>query len=252
MDFEIHSIGQVEGFGDRQEPEQRFLPFYGCDERTWHARHSAYYTIRREPRLLSSRQKRQGARSSYIGNEMYISLVDSSEAPYSTELRQIGMQLMCTNRDLPLQMPVGKSHTDFTLETGAPVESIRCVAWPDQAARLGGHRRDRVAPAQPSAAQLRLPAGEQRRRGRRGTARNADPVLRRVRFQRAAPGRGTQGGQFAAHRAAHPVAGADHLRSRPGDHPDLRRRRLRGHRCVPAGCRDAAVLCPIRFDQLLH
>ena len=130
MDFEIHSIGNVEGFGDRQEPEQRFLPFYGCDERTWHSRHAAYYTIRREPRLLSSRQKRQGARSSYIGNEMYISLVDSGEAPYSTELRQIGMQLMCTNRDLPLQMPVGKSHTDFTLETGAPVESIRCVAGP--------------------------------------------------------------------------------------------------------------------------
>jgi type VI secretion system protein ImpG len=130
MDFEVHSIGNVEGFGDKQEPEQRFLPFYGCDERTWHSQHSAYYTIRREPRLISSRQKRQGARSSYIGNEMFISLVDSSEAPYSTQLRQIGMMLMCTNRDLPLQMPVGKSKTDFTLETGAPVESIRCVAGP--------------------------------------------------------------------------------------------------------------------------
>jgi type VI secretion system protein ImpG len=130
MDFEIHSIGNVEGFGDKQEPEQRFLPFYGCDERTWHSQHSAYYTIRREPRLLSSRQKRQGARSSYIGNEMFIALVDSNEAPYSTELRQVGMQLMCTNRDLPLQMPVGKSKTDFTLETGAPVDAIRCVAGP--------------------------------------------------------------------------------------------------------------------------
>jgi type VI secretion system protein ImpG len=130
MDFEIHSIGNVEGFGDKQEPEQRFLPFYGCDERTWHSQHSAYYTIRREPRLLSSRQKRQGARSSYIGNEMFIALVDANEAPYSTELRQVGMQLMCTNRDLPLQMPVGKSKTDFTLETGAPVDAIRCVAGP--------------------------------------------------------------------------------------------------------------------------
>ncbi len=130
MDFEIHSIGSVEGFGDKQEPEQRFLPFYGCDERTWHSQHSAYYTIRREPRLISSRQKRQGARSSYIGNEMFIALVDASEAPYSTQLRQVGMQLMCTNRDLPLQMPVGKSKTDFTLETGAPVDAIRCVAGP--------------------------------------------------------------------------------------------------------------------------
>jgi type VI secretion system protein ImpG len=130
MDFEVHSISHVEGFGDRQEPEQRFLPFYGCDERTWHSQHSAYYTIRREPRLVSARQKRQGARSSYVGSEMFLALVDSNEAPYSTHLRQVGMQLLCTNRDLPLQMPIGKSKTDFTLETGAPVESIRCVAGP--------------------------------------------------------------------------------------------------------------------------
>src|SRR6185312_8501538 len=130
MDFEIHSVSQVEGFGDRQEPEQRFQPFYGCDERTWHSGNAAFYTVRREPRLLSSRQKLNGARSSYVGNEMFVSLVDAADAPYSTQLRQIGMQLLCTNRDLPLQMPVGKSHTDFTLDVGAPVESIRCVAGP--------------------------------------------------------------------------------------------------------------------------
>ncbi|MGC1548893.1 MAG: type VI secretion system baseplate subunit TssF [Rhodanobacter sp.] len=130
MDFEIHSISNVEGFGDRQEPEQRFQPFYGSDERTWHSGSAAFYTIRREPRLLSSRQKLHGARSSYIGNEMFVSLVDANDAPYSTQLRQVGMQLMCTNRDLPLQMPVGKSSTDFTIETGAPVTSIRCVAGP--------------------------------------------------------------------------------------------------------------------------
>ena len=130
MDFEIHSVSAVEGFGDRQEPEQRFQPFYGCDERTWHSGQSAYYTIRREPRLLSARQKQRGARSSYVGNEVFIALVDSKEAPYSTQLRQIGMQLLCTNRDLPLQMPVGKSKTDFEIDTGAPVRSIRCVAGP--------------------------------------------------------------------------------------------------------------------------
>jgi type VI secretion system protein ImpG len=130
MDFEVHGISHVEGFGDRQEPEQRFQPFYGCDERVWHSGSAAFYTLRREPRLLSARQKLHGARSSYIGSEVFIALVDANDAPYSTQLRQIGMQLMCTNRDLPLQMPVGKSRTDFTLETGAPVASIRCVAGP--------------------------------------------------------------------------------------------------------------------------
>jgi type VI secretion system protein ImpG len=130
MDFEVHSLGNVEGFGDRQEPEQRFQPFYGCDQRIWHMGGAAFYTVRREPRLLSDRQRRVGARSSYVGSEVFIALVDSNDAPYSTQLRQIGMQLLCTNRDLPLQMPIGKSHTDFALDTGAPVTSIRCVAGP--------------------------------------------------------------------------------------------------------------------------
>lgn len=130
MDFEVHSIHSVEGFGDRQEPEQHFLPFYGGDERTWHNNQYAYYTINRQPRMLSTRQKNRGPRSSYVGSEMFIALVDGKDAPYSTRLRQIGMQLLCTNRDLPLQMPVGKSKTDFEIDTGAPVRSIRCVAGP--------------------------------------------------------------------------------------------------------------------------
>ncbi|HEY4352185.1 MAG TPA: type VI secretion system baseplate subunit TssF [Paraburkholderia sp.] len=130
MDFEVHGISEVQGFGDLQEPEQTFLPFYGSNARTWHTSHGAFYTLRREPRLLSSRQKEHGPRSSYIGSETFIALVDANDAPYSTSLRQVGMRLLCTNRDLPLHMPVGKSYTDFTLDTDAPVASIRCVAGP--------------------------------------------------------------------------------------------------------------------------
>ncbi|MCD9033586.1 type VI secretion system baseplate subunit TssF [Luteimonas sp. Y-2-2-4F] len=130
MDYEVHSVSRVEGFGDRQEPEQRFQPFYGGDARTWHDRHAAFYTLRREPRLLSGRQRRQGARSSYVGSETWIALVDAAERPAATSLRQIGMQLLCTNRDLPLHMPVGRGRTDFTFDAGVPVEQARCVAGP--------------------------------------------------------------------------------------------------------------------------
>jgi len=130
MDFEVHSIIDIQGYGDRQEPEQSFLPFYDSTARTWHQSQAAFYTLRREPRLLSSRQKQNGARSSYVGSESFIALVDASDAPYSTTLRQLGLRLLCTNRDLPLHMPVGKSYTDFTLDTDAPVASIRCVAGP--------------------------------------------------------------------------------------------------------------------------
>ncbi len=130
MDFEIHHLGEVEGFGDRQEPEQRFAPFYGGDARTWHARHGAFYSMRREPRMLSARQRRDGARSSYVGSEVFVSLVDADDQPHSTRLRQLGLQLWCSNRDLPLHMPVGKGTTDFTMDSGVPVQSVRCVAGP--------------------------------------------------------------------------------------------------------------------------
>lgn len=130
MDFEIHSLSQVEGFGDSQAPEQRFLPFYGGDVRTWHQPHAAYYTQRREPRQLSARQRRHGARSSYVGSEVFVSLVDAGDNVYPSPLRQLGMRLLCSNRDLPLQMPVGKGSTDFSLDNGAPVHSVRCVAGP--------------------------------------------------------------------------------------------------------------------------
>jgi len=130
MDFEIHSVREVDGYGDSQAPEQRFEPFYGGDARTWHDPHAAYYTLRREPRQLSARQRRQGARSSYVGSELFVSLVDAGDAAYPSRLRQLGLQLLCSNRDLPLQMPVGKGSTDFQVDNGAPVAAVRCVAGP--------------------------------------------------------------------------------------------------------------------------
>jgi type VI secretion system protein ImpG len=130
MDFEIHSVTQVDGYGDSQEPEQRFLPFYGGDTRTWHDPHHAYYTLRREPRQLSAKQRRHGARSSYVGSELFVGLVDAHDTPYPSRLRQLGLRLLCSNRDLPLQMPVGKGRSDFSLDAGAPVAAVRCVAGP--------------------------------------------------------------------------------------------------------------------------
>jgi type VI secretion system protein ImpG len=84
--------------------------------------------LRREPRRLSSRQRQTGPRTSYVGSECFLSLVDSDEAPFSSNLRQLAATTLCTNRDLPLSIPISKSATDFTLESAAPVESVRCVA----------------------------------------------------------------------------------------------------------------------------
>jgi type VI secretion system protein ImpG len=60
---------------------------------------------------------------------VYVTLVDPS-APVPSPLQRLTVDTMCSNRDLPLHMPldVGRSH--FTADSGAPLEKITCVAGP--------------------------------------------------------------------------------------------------------------------------
>jgi type VI secretion system protein ImpG len=134
MDYEIYQVSGVTGYGSGAEAQQRFESFYRANDLHAHAgqgeQGGAWYQVRRDTRVMSGQQRRQGPRSSYIGSEIFLTLVDVHEAPYRTDLRQLGVDTLCTNRDLVLSMPVGAGKTDFTVESGAPVESVRCVAGP--------------------------------------------------------------------------------------------------------------------------
>jgi type VI secretion system protein ImpG len=145
LDFEVYQITGVVGHGTSADEEQDFLPFYKCNDLSRHHDHRAFYSLRRERRMLSSGQRRRGPRSSYIGSETYISLVDTREAPFSSDLKQLSVQTLCTNRDLPLQMPVGKGKTDFTLDLSAPVEAVRCVRGPTRPKPSPAHEQGEIA-----------------------------------------------------------------------------------------------------------
>jgi len=130
QDFEVYNVASVQGFGTSADPEQDFLPFYSSNDLTRLDSELAYFTTHREPRVLSSNQRKKGTRSSYVGSEVYISIVDGNEAPHRSSLRQLGIQTLCTNRDLPLHMAIGRGRSDFTLESGAPVVAAHCIAGP--------------------------------------------------------------------------------------------------------------------------
>lgn len=131
LDFEVYAVERATGYGEGAASEQEFSPFYAAVDADGGAPGRGYFTVRREPRALSERQRRDGARTSYIGSEVFLSLVDPREAPYSASLRQLGVAVLATNRDLPLLMPVG-SDTDFSLAISAPVEGIRCLRGPSR------------------------------------------------------------------------------------------------------------------------
>jgi type VI secretion system protein ImpG len=130
MDFEVYQVGSVTGYGTGPDAQQHFAPFHSANDLQGGAPERAYYQLRRQQRVLSERQRREGPRSSYIGSEVFLALVDAHEAPFDTRLRQLGIDTLCTNRDLPLSMPLGGPKTDFTLETSAPVRAVRCLDGP--------------------------------------------------------------------------------------------------------------------------
>jgi len=129
-DFEVHSLTEVVGVGTRAHSRQEFRPFYASRERS--DQDSAFYTVHREVRVVSEREKRDGARSTYSGSELFIALVNGEQGPFVTDLRQLAVAALCTNRDLPLMMSVGVGPADFYLDSGAPIETIRCVAGPSE------------------------------------------------------------------------------------------------------------------------
>jgi type VI secretion system protein ImpG len=139
LDYEVYQVTEVIGFGNNIDDKQEFLPFYQANA-TDHRQKRAYYSINRLPRVQSMRQKLQGPRSSYAGNELYISLVDANETPFRSELKQLGINTLCTNRDLPLQLPIGIGKTDFTIQMGVPVASIRCLSGPTKPRPSNAHK----------------------------------------------------------------------------------------------------------------
>lgn len=128
LDFEVHDILEVEGHGSGLEDTTRFLPLYATFHTEAHS-HGAYYALQREPRLLSEHQRREGPRSSYIGTEVYISIVDAHEAPYPAGLQQLGVRALCSNRDLPMLLP---GSAELSADGSGAVAAVRVIKGPSR------------------------------------------------------------------------------------------------------------------------
>ncbi|MDR1661793.1 MAG: type VI secretion system baseplate subunit TssF [Azoarcus sp.] len=130
LDYEVYRIDTIEGFDRGNNPLTCFAPFYryiGVDDGSC----EAYFTTRREARRLSDSSERSGARSSYAGSEVFLSLVDAREAPWPRHIDQLGMSMLLTNRDLPLLIPANNER-DLLVEGEAPMSWARILRGPSR------------------------------------------------------------------------------------------------------------------------
>ncbi len=134
MDYEVHSVATVVGHGTGKDGQQDFLPLYTTDHET-PEQAPGYFTARREPRLLSPKQKQQGPRSSYIGEEVFLSLVDPRHVPYREDVRQLSVTAWVTNRDLPTLLPQGVASGEasgWKLDAPGPVMRVDALRGPSR------------------------------------------------------------------------------------------------------------------------
>jgi type VI secretion system protein ImpG len=124
LDFEIYALKKVTGISGEGADDVEFRPFYSANDFTAAGEtHPAYYTLKRRMRERSEKERLRGVRSSYLGSEVYLTLVDRSQAPYGADLEQLAVQALCTNRDLPLLLATGNENV-FHLPEGGPVKQI--------------------------------------------------------------------------------------------------------------------------------
>ena len=100
LDFEVYEVTDVVGHGVGADSEQQFLPFYSAYSTDHAHQQSAYFTTRREPRLVSRRAEAPRLALELHRQRSVPVAGRSGEAPFSGDLRQLSIQTLCTNRDL--------------------------------------------------------------------------------------------------------------------------------------------------------
>jgi type VI secretion system protein ImpG len=139
LDYEIHTLESVVGISGEGRPDVTFEPFYSATDLTSAgSTHPAYYTVRRRLRQRTERERLRGTRTSYLGAEIFLSLVDRAQAPYPSELSQLSVRGLVTNRDLPLLLSTAGKDT-FHLPDGGPVLSVTIPVPPTRPRPGMGH-----------------------------------------------------------------------------------------------------------------
>ncbi|SDE47724.1 type VI secretion system protein ImpG [Paracoccus isoporae] len=119
-DFEIYRLLRVDDAA-AEGPQARLAPLISVETRDGN---DHVYTTERRPRRPDTEEVRRGqTRSSYLGDDFYISVARPAGARGATPLAQLDIRALCTNRDLPIL----DDRPSLTLETGDPVQQVKML-----------------------------------------------------------------------------------------------------------------------------
>ncbi|MBU3031503.1 type VI secretion system baseplate subunit TssF [Paracoccus marinaquae] len=119
-DFEIFRLLRVDDAA-AEGAQASLAPLISVEART---ENGHVYTTERRPRRPDTEEVRRGqTRSSYSGDDFYISVARPAGTPRAAPITQLDIRALCTNRDLPIL----DDRPTLTLETGDPVQQVRLL-----------------------------------------------------------------------------------------------------------------------------
>ncbi|SIP73874.1 conserved hypothetical protein (probable component of SST VI cluster) [Xenorhabdus innexi] len=128
LDYEIFSVQRLHGADIKRRETQIFRPFWSTfsDDK---GNYGAYFSLRRDPRILSEHAHHYGTRTSYLGTEAFVSIVDEQHSPWPNELKFLTADVMCTNRDLPAMLRQ-QDLDSFVMLDSIPINNIVLLKRP--------------------------------------------------------------------------------------------------------------------------
>lgn len=128
QDYEIHTVLGIAGAGPGLESMPMDALF--ADLAKYPNRVPAYF-LRRTARVQSEAERRRGARTSYSGSDVFLTLVSTIESAAGGVAPQfLSIRTLATNRDLPLLIRRNAHTSDFDVGGMAPLSSVRFVHGP--------------------------------------------------------------------------------------------------------------------------
>lgn len=116
---EVYSVEEVRAVSAQTEAIRTFAPFYSLRHSYSGEEESAYWYATRRSSL------RKGDR----GTEVYLRLVDQSFDPKMPAAEALDVKVVCTNRDLPADLPISLEFGELEIESGAALRA-RCLIKP--------------------------------------------------------------------------------------------------------------------------
>lgn len=128
LDYEIFSVTSVVGQQAENSKEVVFNSLYQT-RHSDHGNFGRYFSLTRRQRINGHPRRKYHSQTLYNGTEVFISLVDQQEAPFSDDIRYLSMSAMVTNRDLP-RLISRNGQFDLSISDAAPVEGARFITPP--------------------------------------------------------------------------------------------------------------------------